>query len=79
MQLDPAALPGRYALDALALCRGASECRVAGRLAHDIAFAYIRSGKHGEGAYWDCARFQRTDRAQCLPGGPALERLLAAS
>lgn len=80
MQLDPAAPPGRYALDALALCRGTDECRVAGRLAHDVAFAYIRSSKgHGEGAYWDCTRFQRTDRAQCLPGGLALERLLAAS
>ena len=49
-------------------------------MAQEIAFAYVRSGRgHGEGAYWDCTRFQRADRAQCLPGGQALERLLAAS
>jgi len=79
IELDPAAPPGSYALHALALCGPATDCRVAGRLARDIAFVYVRrGGSLREGAYWDCARFHRRDPAQCLPAGPALDRLLAA-
>ncbi|WP_404480100.1 cell wall hydrolase [Novosphingobium sp. BL-52-GroH] len=79
LQLDAGAAPGTYALRALALCDGSAECRVAGRIARDIAFVYVRKGPGREGAYWDCARFHRSDPTQCLPGGPALERLLAAT
>ncbi|WP_043971487.1 cell wall hydrolase [Novosphingobium sp. P6W] len=82
MQLDPAAPPGSYALKALALCGSLAECRVAGRLgeAGNIAFVYVRMARtRSEGAYWDCARFLRSDRAQCLPGGQALDRLLTVS
>jgi spore germination cell wall hydrolase CwlJ-like protein len=78
LQLDPAAAPGSYALRALALCGKRGECRVAGRIAQDLAFLYVRRGG-GEGAYWDCTRFPRSDPAQCLPGSGALRRLLAAN
>lgn len=78
MQIDPAAHPGGYALRALALCGAAPECRVAGRLAQDLAFLYVRRQDSGsDGAWWDCARFPRRDHAQCLPQGAALDRLLA--
>jgi hypothetical protein len=78
LPLDPTAAPGSYALRALALCGKRGECRVEGRIAQDLAFLYLRRGG-GEGAYWDCARFPRGDRAQCLPGSGALHRLLAAN
>lgn len=74
--IDPAAPPGSYALKALALCGRTGACRVAGRVTQEIAFLYVRNDR-GEGAYWDCARFHRADRAQCLPSGTALDRLLA--
>ncbi|EJU12655.1 cell wall hydrolase SleB [Sphingomonas sp. LH128] len=76
--LDPQAATGTFALKALSLCGRSADCRVAGRIAQDVGFLYVRRGG-SEGAYWDCARFQRADQAQCLPKGPALQRLLAAS
>jgi hypothetical protein len=78
LQLDPTAAPGSYALRALAFCGKRGECRVGGRIAQDLAFLYVRRGG-GEGAYWDCARFPRSDPAQCLPGSGALRRLLAVN
>lgn len=76
--LDPSAAPGSFALKALNICGRTADCRVAGHVQQDLAFLYIRHGG-GEGVYWDCSRFQRNDRSQCLPGGAALDRLLAAS
>ncbi len=78
--LDPQAFPGSYAMRALTLCAGKPRCVALGRVAAaaPLGFLYVRDSRTGaEGAWWDCTRAPRADRAQCLPQGSAQARLIA--
>jgi len=81
--LDPAAFSGSYAIRALSLCAGKPKCVAFGRAPATgghapLGFLYVRDNRTGaEGAWWDCAIAPRIDRAQCLPKGPAQDRLVA--
>lgn len=80
--LDPQAFPGSYAMRALSLCAGKARCVAMGRPAQEgsarLGFLYVRDSRTGaEGAWWDCNLAPRPDRAQCLPQGPAQDRLVA--
>ena len=77
--LDPAAFPGGYAVQAYALCKGHAHCLVLGH-ARDgsLGFVYLQDTRKGvQTALWNCARTPRGDTAQCLPDGAAVTRLIA--
>jgi len=83
LMLDPAAFPGTYAMRALAACAERERCAVIGELlgaapGQGPGFVYVRDRRSGaEGAWWDCAALPRANPSRCLPGGSALDRLLA--
>jgi spore germination cell wall hydrolase CwlJ-like protein len=84
LQLDPSAYPGSFAVIGLAICGDKPDCLVMGWMSEDetprslpvmppdmrsLAFVYRKSSVLGTVLLsWDCARFPRPDRAQCLPG-----------
>jgi hypothetical protein len=77
--LDPAAFPGGYAVQAYALCKGHAHCLVLGH-ARDgsLGFVYLQDTRKGvQTALWNCARTPRGDTAQCLPDRAAVTRLIA--
>jgi len=92
VQLDAKAYPGNFAISALALCKGKSNCMVLGwqdpaQIARAlplsdtqreaITFVYVRDDKKGERALWNCSQFDRPNKAQCLPvAKPALDALI---
>ena len=84
LQLAPTAFPGSWAVMGYTICAGRRECMVMGwtseaqtpralpvvpSVSPAMAFLYRKSGVLGLAQpYWDCARFPRADRTQCLPG-----------
>lgn len=81
-ELDPAAFPGSYAIAALAVCKGKARCRFYGwrepaRMARSypldqghraaLSFVYTRDAQGVDRALWNCAQFDRANKAQCLP------------
>ncbi len=92
VQLDGKAFPGSFAISALAICKGKPRCTVLGwqdgaQIAQGlplseaqrsaITFLYARDEAKGERALWNCAQFDRPNKAQCLPvAKPALDALI---
>ena len=84
LQLDPAAFPGSWAVVGYTICAARADCMVMGwtseaqtpralpvmpNASPSMAFLYRKSSAMGLAQpYWDCARFARVDRTQCLPG-----------
>lgn len=83
LQLDPAAFPGSWAIVGYTICGPRPDCLVMGWTSEaetprslpvspsanrSLAFMYRKSSVLGIAQpYWDCARFARPQRAQCLP------------
>ncbi|EGD59046.1 cell wall hydrolase, SleB [Novosphingobium nitrogenifigens DSM 19370] len=79
MLLDPGAYSGSYAVRAYALCKDKPRCAVYGRTGTDspLGFLFLRDTRKGiETALWNCEQTPRTEHAQCLPQGAAVERLI---
>ena len=92
VQLDGKAFPGSFAISALAICKGKPHCMVIGwqdaaQIAQAlplsdaqrdaITFVYVRDDDKGERALWNCAQFDRPNKAQCLPlSKPVLDALI---
>ena len=94
MALDTATPAGRFAIDALARCQGKSQCYIAGWQGRagqgsvasaDLAasppdFLFVKRDNHRNSkAYWNCARFERSDPSQCLPNPADIAALLTGA
>jgi hypothetical protein len=92
VQLDGKAFPGSFAISALAICKGKPRCTVFGwqdpsqtaqalplsdAQRNAITFVYVRDDERGDRALWNCAQFDRPNKAQCLPVvKPAFDALI---
>ncbi|WP_404477824.1 cell wall hydrolase [Novosphingobium sp. BL-52-GroH] len=90
--VDPAAAPGRWAIDAMSRCEGKASCRaIAWSSAGQLEANRLRPASDREGpvflfmrraasrtelALWDCSVVPRDNPAQCLPANPAAVRRL---
>ena len=95
MQLDPGAFAGKYAMAALAICKGKLQCQVMGwrdgvavpqSLPLPIAdraslsFLYVRDTPSAlDRALWNCGQMRRANLEQCLPPDPAAIQTLIDS
>ena len=92
LTLDAAAKPGRWALDALALCQKRPDCRAVGWLdpgrrpaAMDAAslsasppdFVFVQQLRNRvQQPYWDCRRWAKASTSRCIDGGGHAARLV---
>ncbi|MDB5661838.1 MAG: SleB-like protein [Sphingomonas bacterium] len=84
LQLDPSAFPGNWAVVGFTICAAKPDCLVMGWTSEQetphslpvlpganrsMAFMYRKSSVLDLAKpYWDCRRFPRADRTQCMPG-----------
>lgn len=92
LPLDPAAKPGRWSLDALALCGKRPECRAVGWIdparrpatldAASLAasppdFIFVQELRNRtQQPYWDCAKYAKASMSRCLEPGNDPARLV---
>ena len=85
LPLDPAAKPGRWSLDALALCGKRPECRAVGWIDPDRRpatfdaaslaasppdFVFVQELRNRtQQPYWDCAKYAKASMSRCLEPG----------